>query len=329
MLEKKILLPALAAALLLAAAWSLRSHFFSPEEEFKAWGNVDTREISLAFEASGRIARLGPEEGEAVRAGDVIGRLDTESLEISLREAEASLSALTAEQSLKHEGYRKEDVEAQRRSVESLEAQLSSARRTAQRQKNLLSRNVTTAQAAEDALYRAESLSKELAAARAQLKALEAGFRPQEIAAADAQVDAARARVDALRYQIEKASVLKAPVSGLVRTRAAEPGDMASPSRTVYRLSIVDPKWVRCWVPEVRLGLLKEGSPALVRTDTTDPVEGRVAHVSSTAEFTPKTVQTEDLRTVLVYEVKLIVPDPENRLRLGQPVTVEFPTRAP
>ena len=329
MLEKKILLPALAAALLLAAAWSLRSHFFSPEEEFKAWGNVDTREISLAFEASGRIARLGPEEGEAVQAGDEIGRLDTESLRISLREAEANLAALTAEQSLKREGYRKEDIEAQRRSVESLQAQLRSARRTSERQSKLLSQNVTTEQAAEDALYRAQALEKELAAARAQLKALEAGFRPQEVAAADAQVEAARARIDALRYQIEKASVLKAPVSGVIRTRSAEPGDMAAPTRTVYRLSIVDPKWVRCWVPEVRLGLLKEGSPALVRTDTTDPVEGRVAHVSSTAEFTPKTVQTEDLRTVLVYEVKLIVPDPENRLRLGQPVTVEFPTRAP
>ena len=169
MLEKKILLPALAAALLLAAAWSLRSHFFSPEEEFKAWGNVDTREISLAFEASGRIARLGPEEGEAVQAGDEIGRLDTESLRISLREAEANLAALTAEQSLKREGYRKEDIEAQRRSVESLQAQLRSARRTSERQSKLLSQNVTTEQAAEDALYRAQALEKELAAARAQL----------------------------------------------------------------------------------------------------------------------------------------------------------------
>ena len=319
MLKKKVLLPTIAAALLLAGALILRSHFFHPEEEFKAWGNVDTREVALAFEASGRIARLGPEEGEAVQAGDEIGRLDTESLRISLR----------AEQSLKREGYRKEDIEAQRRSVESLQAQLRSARRTSERQSKLLSQNVTTEQAAEDALYRAQALEKELAAARAQLKALEAGFRPQEVAAADAQVEAARARIDALRYQIEKASVLKAPVSGVIRTRSAEPGDMAAPTRTVYRLSIVDPKWVRCWVPEVRLGLLKEGSPALVRTDTTDPVEGRVAHVSSTAEFTPKTVQTEDLRTVLVYEVKLIVPDPENRLRLGQPVTVEFPTRTP
>ena len=106
MLKKKVLLPTIAAALLLAGAWILRSHFFHPEEEFKAWGNVDTREVALAFEASGRIARLGPEEGEAVQAGDEIGRLDTESLRISLREAEANLAALTAEQSLKREGYR-------------------------------------------------------------------------------------------------------------------------------------------------------------------------------------------------------------------------------
>ena len=113
-------------------------------------------------------------------------------------------------------------------------------------------------------------------------------------------------------------------MDGVVRTRLAEPGDMASPSRTVYQLSIVSPKWVRAYVTERQLGLVREGDPAVVLTDTTDPVPAVIAAVSDTAEFTPKTVQTEDLRTVLVYEVKLTLEDPDNRLRLGQPVTVRF-----
>ena len=84
------------------------------------------------------------------------------------------------------------------------------------------------------------------------------------------------------------------------------------------------PKWVRAYATERQLGLVREGGGAVVMTDTTEPLPAVVAFISSTAEFTPKTVQTEELRTVLVYEVKLSVDDPENRLRLGQPVTVEF-----
>ncbi|WP_443744351.1 efflux RND transporter periplasmic adaptor subunit, partial [Sutterella sp.] len=135
---------------------------------------------------------------------------------------------------------------------------------------------------------------------------------------------AAEAAVAALGHQIGTASTLTAPVSGIVRTRLAEPGDMAGPSRTVYQLSIVSPKWVRAWVTERQLGLVKEGAPARISTDTTEPLTARVSWISSTAEFTPKTVQTAELRAALVYEVRLELADPENRLRLGQPVTVDF-----
>ena len=99
---------------------------------------------------------------------------------------------------------------------------------------------------------------------------------------------------------------------------------MASPARTIYQLSIVSPKWIRTYVTENQLELVKEGAEAVISTDTIGEVKARVAWISSTAEFTPKTVQTAELRTALVYEVRLEADDPENRLRLGQPVTVDF-----
>lgn len=105
---------------------------------------------------------------------------------------------------------------------------------------------------------------------------------------------------------------------------AVKAGDMASAARTVYQISIMDPKWVRAYVSEPQLKYVQEGAEALVTTDTTEPLKARVGHISSEAEFTPKTVATQDLRTVLVYEVRLNVEDPGNRLRLGQPVTVDF-----
>lgn len=289
-----------------------------------AWGNVDTRQVSLAFEGSGRILTLNKEEGERVTKGEALGELDTEALSIALREAEANTRALTAAVSLAEEGYRREDIEAARAQAASLEKQTELARITWARQVELKKANTTTAQALDEARLKLESLRRELDAANQNLRKLEAGLRPQEVAEVRARADAGRAAVDSLHYQIEKAARLVSPVSGVIRSRLAEPGDMASASRTIYQIAVTDPKWVRAYVTETQLGFVKEGAEATILTDTTEPVAATVGYISSTAEFTPKTVQTQDLRTVLVYEVRLNVRDPDNRLRLGQPVTVDF-----
>lgn len=276
----RILVFLIAAGLAAALLWNLRTPSGPAAPGTRAWGHVDTREISLAFEASGRIAEMIPEEGVRVEAGAVMGKLDTELLGIQLKLAEANARAAEADLALAREGYRKEDITEAERKTEALTTQAQLAARTA---------------------ARLESLAK-----------------------AEAAAAAAREEVRSITYRMEKASVLRAPIAGVVRSRLAEPGDMASAARTVFKLSVTDPKWVRAYVTEAQLGLVKEGSRALVMTDTTELLEATVAFISSTAEFTPKTVQTEELRTALVYEVKLTLADPENRLRLGQPVTVEF-----
>ena len=319
----KVIVPGVVVAALFFAAWSLRQDD-APQLADTAWGNVDARHVSLAFEGAGRILELIPEEGTRVRKGDLLGRLDTEALQIERRRAEASLRALEAQADMAAEGYRAEDIEVAEKNVESLAAQLSSAERTYARQKQLFEAKATSRQNLDDARYAAETLRRELQAAEATRSAYQAGLRPQEVAAARAQADAAKAAVDALDYKINQAAIIRAPIDGIVRTRLAEPGDMASPSRTIFQLSVTSPKWIRAYVTERQLALLREGDTATVITDTTPALQATIAAISDTAEFTPKTVQTEDLRTVLVYEVKLTLPDPDNRLRLGQPVTVRF-----
>ena len=319
----RIVFVLLLIALLAGAAWWFRTHEESAPFT-RAWGNVDTRQISLAFEASGRILELLPEEGAPVKAGEMIGKLDTEALRIERDRAQAELERALAQASLSREGYRAEDIEAQRAQTLALQSRFELARRTFVRQKELARANVSSQQNLDDAELSLEASRRELKASEAQLHALEAGLRPQEVAAAEAASRSARAAVASLDYQIEKASVLIAPAGGIIRTRLAEPGDMASPARTIYQLSIVSPKWIRTYVTENQLGLVKEGAEAVISTDTIGEVKARVAWISSTAEFTPKTVQTAELRTALVYEVRLEADDPENRLRLGQPVTVDF-----
>ena len=163
-----------------------------------------------------------------------------------------------------------------------------------------------------------------VAAADANLAKYEAGLRPDEVRAKKAARDAGAAALKALDYQIGTASILTAPADGVIRSRLLEPGDMASSAKRVYQLAVTNPKWVHAYVTETQLAFVREGAAALVTTDTTPPMRATVGFISPEAEFTPKTVQTQDLRTVLVYEVRLNVEDPENALRLGQPVTVDF-----
>jgi HlyD family secretion protein len=101
---------------------------------------------------------------------------------------------------------------------------------------------------------------------------------------------------------------------------------MASPQRPVFTLAITDPKWVRAYVTEADLGRVRPGMAATLHTDShpNQPLAGRVGYISSVAEFTPKTVQTEELRSSLVYEIRVLADDPEDRLRLGMPVTVRI-----
>jgi len=128
-----------------------------------------------------------------------------------------------------------------------------------------------------------------------------------------------------MNHQLQEAE-LKSPIDAVVRARLLEPGDMASPQRPAFTLAITDPKWVRAYVAEPDLGRVRPGQEARVTTDSHpgQPIVGKVGYISSVAEFTPKTVQTEELRSSLVYEIRVMVDDKEDRLRLGMPATVRL-----
>lgn len=295
----------------------------------QSWGNVDARHASLAFEGSGRILSLSVREGDRVQAGDELGRLDTAALEIEKARADALCRALRAQADMALAGYRAEDVRAAQKNAQAAASRLAQAERTYARQLELFKKKVTSRQNLDDARCAVDTLKNEFAAAQASADAYAAGLRPQEVAAALAQADAAKAQAERIDYEIGTASKLTAPFEGVIRARLAEPGDMASPAKAIFEISIVSPKRIRTYLTERQLGLVKEGAAAEIQTDTAASVPAKVTFISDTAEFTPKTVQTETLRTALVYEVQLEAEDPENRLRLGQPVTVDFAAPAP
>ena len=163
-----------------------------------------------------------------------------------------------------------------------------------------------------------------LANAQAGLRLLEIGPREEDIAQAKALAAQLRAQLELSRQQLADAQLFS-PSEGIIRTRVIEPGQMISPSQTAFTLALTDPKWVRAYVAEPDLGKLHPGAPVAVYTDSFPgrPYEAWIGSISPEAEFTPKSVQTEELRTALVYEVRVYVRDPNDELRLGIPITVK------
>ncbi|QVM82705.1 HlyD family efflux transporter periplasmic adaptor subunit [Novosphingobium decolorationis] len=291
-------------------------------------GNVDVRQVSLAFEEAGRLAELNVEEGDTVAAGDIVARLDTETLALQARQAEAELAARRAQLDQLRNGSRPEEIAQAREARRAAQAEAARTRQDLARMQQ--ARAATDGRAVSTQDLDAARSAAEAAAARAgeagqALTLARKGPRAEQVATAAAQVQAAEAQAALLRHRVEM-GVLRAPHRGVVRARLLEEGDMASPQRPVLDLALLSPKWVRVYVGEADLGRVHPGMAAHVTSDSAPdaPVKGQVGYISSVAEFTPKSVETEELRTALVYEVRVIVSDTREALRLGQPVTVRL-----
>jgi HlyD family secretion protein len=155
-----------------------------------------------------------------------------------------------------------------------------------------------------------------------------AGPRKEEVFEGEWRLRSSDAQLAFLKKKLADAT-LTAPTDGIVRSRLLEPGDMASPQTPVISLAIIDPKWVRAYVSEPDLGKVRPGMKGWVTVDSFPDrrFDGWIGFISPVAEFTPKTVQTEELRTALVYEVRFFVKDPADELRLGMPATVHVPLK--
>jgi HlyD family secretion protein len=151
------------------------------------------------------------------------------------------------------------------------------------------------------------------------------GPRQEDIDAARAAYEASVAAV-ALAQREYDDTKLYAPSDGVVEDRILEPGDMASPSAPVFTIALPSPLWVRAYVPESDLGHVRLGMMATVETDSYPGhvYHGWIGYLSPTAEFTPKTVETPELRTALVYQLRVYVCDAQGELRLGMPASVHI-----
>ncbi|MHB1214538.1 MAG: efflux RND transporter periplasmic adaptor subunit [Thiobacillus sp.] len=332
-MKRKIILPVVivvAVVAALAVFWWVRYDHAEPVTQLVAYGNVDIRQVELAFNAAERIDDMQVREGERVHKGQPLATLDTRSLSQNVDQRAAQAAAQEQVLARLMAGSRPQEIRKARAEVEAARVAADNAERTYARIKALVARQFVAEQQASDARAAADGAQAQLKAARETLQLAMLGARKEDIAAARATLEAARAALAIARKQLADA-VLYAPADGVIEARILEPGDMASPQHPVYTLALTDPVWVRAYVPGPQLGKIHPGMRAVVTTDSYPDkrYQAWVGYISPTAEFTPKAVETTEVRTSLVYQMRIFVCDPRNELRQGMPATIAIPFDQP
>lgn len=322
--------PLLVIAVVVVAA-GLLLWWLLPERDddgvLRLYGNVDIRELELSFRQPGRLLNMAFDEGDTVVAGEVMAQLDAEPYRERLDAAQAELAAAQAKLDKLRRGNRPQEIEQAQEAVNQAQAGYYEANRHFERQAALRESGASSERTVDAARAARDQAAATLASARASLSLAQAGFRSEDIAAGQARVAAAEAALAQARTALADTELV-APSDATVIARVREPGSMVASSTPVYSLSLRNPVYVRAYVSEPDLGRIAPGATVRVHIDSSDTAyRGQVGFISPRAEFTPKTVETADLRTDLVYRLRVVVADADQGLRQGMPVTVDIEAR--
>lgn len=288
------------------------------------YGNVDIRYVNLAFQQSGRLEELLVEEGNSVKKGDLLAKLDAKPFENAVKVARANLNYSKAQLANTLSGPRDQEIEAAYQESKRMEAIVLLAKTNLKRQTKLYSDGAVSKVKLDDATEAYKEGTAAFAAAKQQYLLLEEGADKDDIAIAYANVEIVKAQLDSSQTTLDETK-LYAPVDAIVQSRILEPGAMVGASAPVLTLSVRSPMYIRAYIDEPNLGNIAMGQKVKIYTDTSSKAyKGHIGFISGTAEFTPKSVETTELRTDLVYRVRIIVDGDASDLNQGQPVTIKL-----
>lgn len=294
------------------------------ESELILYGNVDDRQANLTFLVPERVAEILVEEGTSVKQGELLATLETTRIEQDLQAAQAQRDAAKASLEKAENGFRPEERAMAEAGLELARAKINFRKNEYLRMKKLLEKEAVSELEYESAEAEYKFILAEEKVAQANCERIQNGSRPEEIEIAKANLAAAEAQCTILEQRL-KDTKLYAPCDGIVRNRVLEPGEMTSPQNTALILAVTSPKWIRIYLPETLLTLVKQGAAVTVHFDgDAKDWEGWIGFISPNAEFTPKNIETPELRTSLVYEARVYIQDPEGVVKLGAPATVRL-----
>jgi HlyD family secretion protein len=288
------------------------------------YGNVDIREVQVAFNDSERISRMLVQEGDFVTPGELLAELDTQRYTANDEQARRNVEAQKQVLTRLLNGSRPEEIVQARSTMEALQATMKDADVTYQRNLQLRREAIIPQQALDDVESKFNGARGEYEAAHQAWLLAVKGPRVEDIENARAALNAAEAAL-ALADRELADTKLYARSYGVIEDRILEPGDMASPGVPAFTMALTNPLWVRAYIPETYMGRIYLGMKASIAADSypAKDFRGWIGYISPAAEFTPKNVETPELRTRLVYQVRVYVCNPQNELRLGMPATVK------
>ncbi len=319
----------------------------SRDEQPDAYGNVETTQVTVSAEAAGRLVAFDVQEGQALDASAIVGRINPSEIELQREQADAQRAA--SESRVDETVRQRPIVEAQRSAataqVESaraqlgaIESQLTIARRTFDRTKRLVEQQAATTQQLDQAERDVRVLEDQQRAQRAQIDAYErqVAVHTGQIAALDAQqrtaarqASSAAAQVGLVEDRLRKTTVTN-PIAGTVLATYAEAGEFVQVGQPLYAIANLATVDIRAYIDETQLAAVNVGQQAAVTFDVGDArqsLTGTVTWMASEAQFTPTPVQTRDERADLVYAIKIRVDNSKGLLKLGMPVDVQFGQR--
>ena len=313
--------------ILLAAAIAAGVYFYprfaakpAPANQLTLSGNIEAHESLVSFKVQGRIVELPVEEGQQVEQGMLLAQLEDADYKQRVRMDEAGVRVRESDLALTMAGTREQEVKAAQQAMIDAQADLEQKNLDSDRAQRLFAKDEVTAQErylTATAVKHTEAVFK--AAQQRYNEAVE-GSRKEEIAIARANLNQASANLGLSQVNLDY-TTLRAPSAGVITVRQAELGEVVAPGSPVVTLADLDHIWLRAYIAETDLGRIHWGQEATVTTDTYPGKQyhGRISFISSNAEFTPKSVQTNKERVMLVYRIKIDIDNPNHELKPGMP----------
>ena len=311
----------------------------SSDASIQASGTVEAKEVNVGAEVGGQVVSLLVEEGDSVKKGQEIARIDDTVLKWQVAQAEAAAEAAEARLGETKKGSRMEEMRQAESAVkqmqalkEGAEASFKAAQDNYVRIKELLDQGAATKQQYDEAEAKLALSQSQYEAAKSQYntaleqeKLVKAGATEETVSAAQAGFNQAVAAWEALKTQWEK-TIITAPIDGIITEKTVEAGETVNPGSIVAVVTNLRDLWVEVFIAEADLGKIKLGDKAVVKVDAFPQEDffGEVTYISHEAEFTPKNVQTKEERTNMVFKVKISVENADGRLKPGMPADVVF-----
>ncbi|KLE00871.1 efflux RND transporter periplasmic adaptor subunit [Aliarcobacter butzleri] len=322
---KKKLTIALIILLISFISYKIYSNIFlKNENNLTFYGNIDTRTVNVGFRFLGKIENITKDEGEIVKKDEVLVKLDTASLEKSLEELNEKIFASKLELSKLQTGYRQEEILEAKAAMEEAIENLNKTKDTYNRQANLFKTKSTSEENFTISQLNYKQALATLDKAKALYELRKNGYRNEDIKIQESNLKSLEIQAEKIKIDLND-SVIKAPVDGVILTRFKEIGAITNAGESILEIAKTDEFWVRAYIDEKNLGNIRPGLKMSIQTDSrSENYEGVIGFISPVAEFTPKNIETQELRADLVYSFRVIVKNPDDKIRQGMPVTLKI-----